>query len=144
MKLIFTLFLKINEIVCAVVFSHQSRYKLLLLIVKDCGSGMQNLLEIGLLLFLAVDTRRGQHTCSFYLLVSARTCWSFYLPFSYVFRISLVLSWIPATCFLSERERISCCAVEQMINHSATTPGLSPEIMLLEVSRPFPCFVKTH
>lgn len=31
-KLIFTLFLKINEIICAVVFSHQSRYKLLLLI----------------------------------------------------------------------------------------------------------------
>ena len=63
-KLIFTLFLKINEMICGVVFSHQSRYKLLLLIVKYCGSVMQTLLQIVLLLFLAVDTWGGQHTCS--------------------------------------------------------------------------------
>lgn len=65
MKLIFILFLKISEIICAVVFSHQSRYKLLLLIGKYCGSVMQTLLEIRLLSFLAVDRHRGQHTCSF-------------------------------------------------------------------------------
>lgn len=43
LKLIFTLFIKINEMICAVVFSHQSRYKLLLLIVKYCGNVMQTL-----------------------------------------------------------------------------------------------------
>lgn len=37
-KLISILFLKTNEIICAVVFSHQSRYKLLLLVVGSISS----------------------------------------------------------------------------------------------------------
>lgn len=108
MKLIFTPFNKINEILCGGVFFHQSRYKLLLLIVKFCGVVMQGLLEMELLLFLAVDTHR---TVYFLLLilnnllqVSAKTFWSLYLPFFHAFRMSLVLSTIPVTRFLSERE----------------------------------------
>lgn len=115
MKLIFTPFLKINEIICVVVFSHQSRQELLLSIVKYCGRVMKALLEIGLLWFqqwtCTGDSISAPFNPSF-----RQNFLSFYLPFSYVFRISLVLSWIPVTCFLLERERNSGCAVEQTIS----------------------------